>query len=111
MNPRHQANLGRSLKKLGKYAVASEVDNIMYRGCISKIVNLVILVLILACLAVYVGGAIALNKTGLADKLPSALSSALAAGFFLGFLAAIIIGGLVGNWLRRRLWRIIRRVL
>jgi len=49
-----------------------------------------------------------MNQMGIAEKLPDAAGTILSVMFIGGLIASIVLAGLIGNVLRRQLWRILR---
>lgn len=99
----------RSLRQVGALAAASEVDRALQRSCIGRIVSMLTLIFIVLCIALYALMWYGLTKTGLAERLPQPIGGALGMSLFVGLFVAIILAGLVGNWLRRRIWRLLLR--
>lgn len=102
-------DIKRNLRRLGTYAAADRADRALRRSCIGRIVSLLTLGFILACVASYGLGGLALHQAGLTDQLPDAFGSAVTVSFFIGLIVCIVIAGLVGNWLRRLVWRALLR--
>ncbi len=102
-------DIRRKVRKLGGYAAGRQVDRALRRSCIGRIVSLLTLIFILACVAVYGLGALALNRAGLTEYLPEAVGSAATVAFFIGLIGCIVVAGLIGNWLRRLAWRALLR--
>ncbi|MGQ9600921.1 MAG: hypothetical protein ACUVWZ_16110 [Anaerolineae bacterium] len=107
--PRRRIGAAGTARWLGRLAAAEQIDRTLERSCIGRIVSLVILITMVACVGLWVGIAWLVNKAGLsgaASKLPGPVFPCL---FFGGLILCIVIGGLVGNWLRRLAWRVILR--
>ncbi len=100
-------NRRRSLRQWGALAAASEADRALERSCIGRIVSLLTFIFIVLCIVLYALMWYGLIRTGLAERLPQPIGGALGLSIFVGFFIAIILAGLVGNWLRRRIWRLI----
>ncbi len=97
------------LRQLGAMAAASEVDRALQRSCIGRIVSLLTFIFIVLCIVLYALTWYGLIKTGLAERLPQPIGGAVGLSIFVGFFVAIILAGLIGNWLRRRIWRMLLR--
>lgn len=105
MNNRLRRNLGR----LGKLTVAQQADRALRRSCIGRVVSWLTFIFVLTCLGSYLAITLVLYQSGLADMLPEASDTVLAVGFFVGLIGSIVAAGLIGNWLRRRIWRLLLR--
>lgn len=103
------SNWRRGLRRLGTLAAASEVDRALERSCIGRVVSLLTFIFIVLCIVLYALMWYGLIKTGLAERLPQPIGGALGLSIFVGFFIAIILAGLIGNWLRRRIWRMLLR--
>jgi len=66
---------------------------------------MVTLILIVLCVALYGLTWYGLTRSGIAERLPQPIGGALGMSLFVGLFVVIILAGLVGNWLRRLLWR------
>ncbi len=97
--------LRRDVRRLALRGAFYEADRALQRTCIGRIVSLLTLLFILACVVVYGLFAYGLYRIGLAERL----GSALAVGLFIGLILAVGLAGLVGNWLRRQVWRLLLR--
>jgi hypothetical protein len=102
-------DLKRNLGRLGAQATANHADRALRKSCIGRIVSLLTLFFILACGGMYALTAFALYRSGLGDVFPDAVGSVLAVGFFVGLIGAVVVAGLIGNWLRRRIWQMVLR--
>lgn len=98
-----------NLRQLGTIAAASEVDRALQHSCIGRIVGLLTFIFIVLCIVLYALIWYGLIKTGLAEQLPQPIGGALGMSIFVGFFVAIILAGLIGNWLRRLIWRLLLR--
>lgn len=67
-------------------------------------VSLLTLGFILACVAAYGLGGLALHQAGVPEQLPDGLGSAVAVSFFIGLIVSIMIAGLIGNRPHRLVW-------
>jgi len=94
---------------LGPYAAVDQVDHAIQRSCIGRIVSLLTLLFILLFGCSYLLIGLLLARSGLGDLASGSLIKALVIGFVVGLLLCIIVAGLVGNWLRRLIWRALRR--
>lgn len=103
------ANWQKGLRRLGATAAVGEAERIVERSCIGRIVSMLTLIFIVLCVALYALMWYGLTRTGLAERLPDPIGGALGLSLFAGLFIAIILAGLVGNWLRRRLWRMLLR--
>jgi len=106
---RRRVNVTDATRRLGKVAVARQVDRTLQRSCIGRVVSLVMLLTMVACVSLWVGAAWLVNQAGLSDAVSGLPEPVLPCAFFGGILLCIVIGGLVGNWLRRLVWRVILR--
>jgi len=104
-----RTGLRRFLRGLGTYAAADHVDHAIQRSCIGRIVSLLTLLFILLFGCSYLLIGLLLSRARLGDVLSGALNKGLAIGFVVGLLLCIIMAGLIGNWLRRLIWRALRR--
>jgi len=102
-------DLRRVFGQASKKAARRRVGNAVEHSCIGRIVSMLTFILIFACAAIYGGAMFLLYQVGILDALPDVVQTMLMIGFFVGFLAAIVIAGLIGNWLRGRLWRTLLR--
>jgi len=90
-------------------AAANQADRALQRTCIGRIVSLLTLIFIFLCGGGYLLALWGLHAAGVLDQLPGSIRGGLIAGIWLGLLAAIVLAGLIGNWIRRRLWRALLR--
>ncbi len=102
------SNWRRNLRRLGTLAAADEVDRALQRTCIGRIVSMLTLIFIVLCVLIYGGALLALDATGLRERLPAS-GGVLTAGACVGLFLAIILAGLIGNWLRRLFWQALLR--
>jgi len=98
-----------NLRRLGTLAAVDMVDRTLQRSCIGRIVSMLTLIFIVLCIALYALMWYGLTRAGLAERLPQPIGGALGLSLFGGFFVAIILAGLIGNWLRRRIWHLLIR--
>lgn len=104
-----RTSVAEAARQLGKVAAAEQIDHTLQHSCIGRVVSLVILITMVACVGLWVGAAWLVNKAGLGDAVSKLPEPILPCTFFGGIILCIVIGGLVGNWLRRLAWRVILR--
>ncbi len=97
------------LQDLGTAAATVGVGRAVERSCIGRIVSMLTFIFIVLCVALYGLMWYGLTRSGLAERLPQPIGGALGMSLFVGLFVAIILAGLVGNWLRRRLWSALLR--
>jgi hypothetical protein len=102
-------DLGRNLGRLGALAAANRADRALRRTCIGRIVSLLTLIFIVLCVGLDVLTFYALDRRGLLDTLPQSVRPVLIVGLMMSFVVDIVLAGLIGNWLRRRIWRLLMR--
>lgn len=102
-------NWWRNLRRVGTLAAVDEADRALQRTCIGRIVSLLTLIFIVLCVILYGGAFLVLNASGIGGQLRQAAGGILTAGLCMGFFLAITLAGLIGNWLRRRIWRALLR--
>lgn len=102
-------DLGRNLGRLGAFAAANRADRALRRTCIGRIVSLLTLIFIVLCVGLDALMFYALDRMGLLDTLPQSVRPVLTVGLMMSFVVAIVLAGLIGNWLRRRIWRLLMR--
>lgn len=100
-------NLKNNLGKLGKITAANQADRTLRKSCIGRIVSLLTLIFLLSCGCLYASGGYWLYQGGWADKFPNTAEKIMLIGFIVGFFACIIVAGLIGNWLRKQIWKIL----
>jgi len=100
-----KGRLRRDLGRLVATGTAYEVDRALQRSCIGRIVSLLAFLFVIGCILVYGLMAYGLYQAGLGERL----GSVLAVGLFIGLILAVVLAGLIGNWLRRRIWRFLLR--
>lgn len=102
-------NRQRGLRRLIALGAASEADYALQRTCIGRIVSLLTLIFIVLCVVLYGLMWYGLTTTGLAERLPQPIGGILGISLFIGLFICIILAGLIGNWLRRRIWSALLR--
>lgn len=102
-----KGNWQRGLREVGRMAAVSEIDRALERSCIGRIVGMFTLIFIVLCIALYALMWYGLTKTGMAERLPQPIGASLGMSIFVGLIVAIVLAGLIGNWLRRRIWRLL----
>ena len=102
-------DLGRSLGRLGAFAAANRADRALQRTCIGRIVSMLTLIFIVLFVGLDVVAFYALDRKGLLDTLPQSVRPVLIVGLMMSFIVDIVLAGLIGNWLRRRIWRLLMR--
>ncbi len=95
----------RHLRRLASFGVASEAERALYRTCIGRVVSMLTFIFIVLCVALYGLMWYGLTTTGLAERLPQPIGGLLGMSLFVGLFICIILAGLIGNWLRNRIWR------
>lgn len=103
------SNWRHNLRRWGTLAAADEMDRAIQRTCMGRIVSLLTLIFIVLCVILYGGAFLALNASGIGEQLRRSAGGVLTAGLCVGFFLAIILAGLIGNWLRRRIWQALLR--
>ncbi len=99
----------RILRNMIGLAVVDQADRALRRTCMGRIVSMMVLLSLFFCGCSYIALTVLFYRSGIGKRLPETCNSALAMLFCLGFLAALVFSGLVGNWLRGRFWRTLRR--
>lgn len=80
------------------------------RGCIGRIVGLIVLVTMVACVGLWGLAYHLLNKSGVLAALPERIAGpAIGITLIGGFAVAIVVGGVIGDALRRAVWRLLFR--
>jgi sterol desaturase/sphingolipid hydroxylase (fatty acid hydroxylase superfamily) len=103
-------NLGKNLNQLGRMSVANQTDRTLQRSCIGRVVSMLTFIFILLCIIFYGILFFVLYKTGLTQvQLPEQVQPFLAIGIACSFILAIVLAGLIGDWLRRIIWRSLLR--
>ena len=102
-------NLQQNLSKLGKMTAANQADRALRKSCLGRVVSLLTWIFLLSCGCLYTGGAWLLYQSGWGNKFPGMTEKVLVVGFIVGFFACILVAGLIGNWLRRRIWKFLRK--
>ncbi|HHS96555.1 MAG TPA: hypothetical protein ENK08_01425 [Chloroflexi bacterium] len=97
--------LRENLRRLASKGAVYEADRVLRHSCIGRIVSMLTFLFIVICIVVYGLLVYGLYRIGLAERLGSMLS----VGFFVGLILAVVAAGLVGNWLRNRIWRFLLR--
>lgn len=97
------------LQDLGTAAATVGVGQAVERSCIGRIVGMLTFIFIVLYVALYGLMWYGLTRSGIAKQLPQPIGGALGMSLFVGLFVAIILAGLVGNWLRRRLWHALLR--
>jgi Na+/proline symporter len=91
-------------------STANQVDRALQKSCIGRIVSMLTFLFILLCIILYGILYFILYKTGLTQILSSEASTPILVIVFFGsFILAIVLAGLIGNWLRRLIWRSLLR--
>ena len=101
--------MGDDLGRLGALAAANRTDRALERTCIGRIVSLLTLIFIVLCVGLDVVTFYALDRKGLFDTVPQSVRPVLMVGLMMSFVVDIVLAGLIGNWLRRRIWRLLMR--
>ena len=101
-------DLNSTLRRLRRLAAVDHADRALRQSCLGRIVGALTGLFIVACLAVWIGLFILMNQMGIAEKLPDAAGTILSVMFIGGLIASIVLAGLIGNLLRRQLWRLLR---
>lgn len=97
------------LRRLVSFGVASEAERALYRTCIGRIVSALTFIFIVLCIVLYGLMWYGLTTIGLAERLPQPIGGMLGISLFIGLFVCIILAGLIGNWLRNRIWHALLR--
>jgi hypothetical protein len=98
-----------SARRLGSFSPAHQVDRAIHRTITGRIVNFMSFIFIALCgggFALTVAGAYALK---LNERLPQGSLGVLGVVLVCSFLLVIILAGVVGEVVRRLIWRFIPR--
>lgn len=101
-------DLNSTLRRLGHLAAVDQADRALRRSCIGRIVGALTGLFIAACLAIWTVLFVIVSQMSIVEKLPDVTSSILSIMFIGGLIASIVLAGLIGNLLRRQLWRMLR---
>ncbi len=97
--------LTESLRKLGVLA-ANPVDSDHQHTLPGRIVSASTFVAIILCLALWITAFLLFQNSGIRETLSSALFTDLSCiTFFGGLVVALGVGAMIGNFLRRALWK------
>ena len=97
-------NLLNRLRKLGALKEAERLEPALRRTCLGRVAGISTFLVIILCLVAWVIVFLLIQSSG-AHILPQVMCIA----FFGGLVFVALVGGLLGNILRRILWRILQR--
>jgi len=99
-----------SPRRIARSYAIGRAQEAVDRGCIGRIVGLIILVTMVACVALWGLAFYLLNRSGVLAALPEQIAGpAIGITLIGGFVVAIVVGGIIGDALRRAVWRLLFR--
>jgi hypothetical protein len=103
-------NLLNRLRKLGALKEAERLEPALRRTCLGRVAGISTFLVIILCLVAWVIVFLSLQSSGAQQSIPSTiLPQVMCIAFFGGLVFVALVGGLLGNILRRILWRILQR--
>ena len=103
-------NLLNRLRKLGALKEAERLEPVLRRTCLGRVAGISTFLVIILCLVAWVIVFLSLQSSGAQQSIPSTnLPQVMCIAFFGGLVFVALVGGLLGNILRRILWRILQR--
>jgi len=98
------------LRKLGAIKEAERFEPALRRTCLGRLAAMSSFLVIILCLAAWVIVFLSMQNSGAEQYISgSILPQVLCIAFFGGLVVVILVGALLGNLLRRVLWRILTR--
>jgi len=108
IKPMH--NLFNRLRKLGAFKEAERLEPALRRSCLGRLAGISTFLVIILCLVAWVIVFLSLQRSSAQQSIPAnILPQAMCVAFFGGLVFVALVGGLLGNILRRILWRILQR--
>ena len=103
-------NLLNRLRKLGALKEAERLEPALRRTCLGRVASISTFLVIILCLVAWVIVFLSLQSSGAQQSIPGTiLPQVMCIAFFGGLVFVALVGGLLGNILRRILWRILQR--
>jgi hypothetical protein len=100
-------NLVNRIRKLSALKEAERIEPALRRSCLGRLAGISTFLVILLCLVSWVIVFLSLQRSGVQQAIPAnILTQVMCAAFFGGLAFVALVGGLLGNILRRILWRI-----
>jgi hypothetical protein len=97
--------LSEHLRKLGVLA-ANPVDSALQRTCLGRVISALTFIAIVLCLVLWITGFLLFRDSGIQKSVSAAIYTNLSCIiFFGGLVIAIGIGAMLGNLVRRTLWK------
>jgi flagellar biosynthesis protein FlhB len=94
--------------RFARMFTAEGMDESLRRTFIGRAISMVSFIMVILCLGLWVTVFSLWRDNSLVNSIaPKILSNLMCFGFFGGLVFAVIIGGLVGNTLRRVLWKML----
>ncbi len=98
------------LRNFGAFKEAERLEPALRRTCLGRLAAVSTFLVILLCLVSWVIVFLSLQRSGAQQAIPAnILTPVMCAAFFGGLVFVALIGGLLGNILRRILWRLLLR--
>jgi len=93
------------LRKLGVLA-ANPVDSALQRTCLGRVVSALTFLAVVVCLALWITGFLLFRDSSVQQEVSASIYTNLSClVFFGGLVIAIWIGAMLGNFVRRTLWK------
>jgi hypothetical protein len=103
-------NLIHRMRKLGGIPDAEQLEPALRRTCLGRLAAISTFLVILLCLVAWVSVFLSLQGSNLQQSIPAnILGQVMCMAFFGGLVFVAMVGGMLGNILRRILWRILTR--
>jgi len=103
-------NLIDRIRQLGAVKEAERLEPALRRTCLGRLAAMSTFLVIILCLVAWVIVFLSLQKSGAQQAIPAnILTQVMCVAFFGGLVFVALVGGLLGNILRRILWRILTR--
>ena len=91
-----------------KLFTAEWMDESLRRTFIGRATNIISFVMVILCVGIWVTVFSLWRDSRQASSIaPNTLSNLMCIGFFGGLILSVIVGGMVGNALRRILWKML----
>jgi hypothetical protein len=103
-------NLLNRLLKLGTLKEVERLEPALRHTCLGRVAGISTFLVIILCLVAWVIVFLSLQRSGTQQSIPAnILPQVMCVAFFGGLVFVAFVGGLLGNILRRILWRILKR--
>jgi hypothetical protein len=97
--------LNEYLHRLGVLA-ANPVDSALQRTCLGRVISALTFIAVVACLALWITAFLLFRDSSIKQSVSATIYTNLSCiTFFGGLVLAIGVGAMVGNLVRRMLWR------